>query len=64
MLPSANLSSSVIQVLTDERDAGEALAGALQVPPTAITEVPTPNAAADIRLVVGPGLPPTSPLAA
>jgi hypothetical protein len=55
--------SSQVQVLTTDRRAAEALATTLQVPSSAITEVPTPNAAADIRIVVGQDLrlpPPTS----
>ncbi|HEY0581024.1 MAG TPA: LCP family protein [Chloroflexota bacterium] len=54
--------SSLVQVLTTEHKAAEALATALQVPATAISDVPTPNAPADVRIVLGQDfrLPPTS----
>jgi hypothetical protein len=45
--------SSLVQVLTDERSAAEALATTLRVPATAISVVPTPDAEADIRIVLG-----------
>src|SRR5262249_30431354 len=45
--------SSLVQVLTADRKAAEALATTLRVPATAITDLPTPNALADIRIVVG-----------
>ena len=45
--------SSLVQVLTEDHRAAEALASTLQVPSLAITDVPTPNAVADVRLVVG-----------
>ncbi|MDQ3809529.1 MAG: LCP family protein [Chloroflexota bacterium] len=45
--------SSSVQVLTADRRAAEALASILRVPPTAISEAPTQNATADIRIVVG-----------
>jgi hypothetical protein len=46
--------SSLVQVLTtDDHRAAEAVASTLQVPSSAITDVPTPNAVADVRLVVG-----------
>ena len=45
--------SSFVQVLTEDHRAAEALASMLQVPTSAITDVPTPNASADVRLVVG-----------
>jgi len=45
--------SSLVQVLTSDRKAAEALATTLEVPVTAITETPTTNAVADIRIVVG-----------
>jgi len=45
--------SSLVQVLTADQRAGQALASALRVPETAIADVPTPNAGVDIRLVVG-----------
>jgi LCP family protein required for cell wall assembly len=45
--------SSLVQVLKTDRRAAEALATTLQVPDTAITDTPTPNAGADIRIVVG-----------
>lgn len=54
--------SSVLQVLTEDNGAAQALAAALRVPTTAISTVPTPNASADIRIVLGQDfrLPPTS----
>jgi polyisoprenyl-teichoic acid--peptidoglycan teichoic acid transferase len=45
--------SSLVEVLTADRRAAEALATTLKVPTTAITDTPTPNAVADIRIVVG-----------
>jgi len=45
--------SSLVQVLTADRKAAEALATTLRVPVSAITDLPTPNAVADVRLVVG-----------
>jgi hypothetical protein len=45
--------SSMVQVLTTDRREAEELATTLHVPPTAISDVPTPNAGADIRIVVG-----------
>jgi LCP family protein required for cell wall assembly len=45
--------SSQVQVLTEDRRSAEALATMLKVPPTAISDLPTPNAGADIRIVVG-----------
>jgi polyisoprenyl-teichoic acid--peptidoglycan teichoic acid transferase len=45
--------SSLVEVLTADRRAAEALASTLKVPITAITDTPTPNAVADIRIVVG-----------
>jgi hypothetical protein len=45
--------SSVIQVLTDDRRAGEALATTLRVSDTAISDVPTPSADVDVRIVIG-----------
>lgn len=45
--------SSLVQVLTSDRRAAEVLASTLKVPVTAISETPTPNAVADIRIVVG-----------
>lgn len=53
---------SLVQVLTTDHRAAEALANILQMPSTAITDVPTPNAGADIRIVVGQDfrIPPTS----
>jgi LCP family protein required for cell wall assembly len=45
--------SSVVQVLTADRRAAEALATTLRMPVTAISDLPTPNAVADIRIVVG-----------
>jgi LCP family protein required for cell wall assembly len=47
--------SSLVQVLTEPENhrAAEALASTLQVPTSAITDVPTADAPADVRLVVG-----------
>jgi LCP family protein required for cell wall assembly len=45
--------SSVVQVLTEDKGAAQALATTLRVPTTAISQLPTPNADADIRVVVG-----------
>src|SRR5205823_2156567 len=45
--------SSLLQVLTADRRAAEALATTLRMPTTSITDLPTPNAVADIRVVVG-----------
>ena len=45
--------SSLVQVLTADRKAAEALATTLKIPVTAITETPTSDAVADIRIVVG-----------
>jgi hypothetical protein len=45
--------SSLVQVLTADHRAAEALASILQVPSSAISDLPTPNAPADLRLVVG-----------
>jgi polyisoprenyl-teichoic acid--peptidoglycan teichoic acid transferase len=45
--------SSLVQVLTDDRRAAEALASMLKVPTSAITVVPTANAQVDIRIVIG-----------
>ena len=45
--------SSLVQVLTADRKAAEALANTLKMPVTAITDAPTTNAVADIRIVVG-----------
>jgi polyisoprenyl-teichoic acid--peptidoglycan teichoic acid transferase len=54
--------SSLVQVLSTDRRAAEALATTLQVPTTAISELPTPGAGADVRVVLGQDfrLPPTS----
>ena len=48
-----NAPSSVLEVLTNDQQASEALANALGVPPTAINAAPSPNAGVDIRLIVG-----------
>ena len=48
-----NAPSSVLEVLTNDQQASEALANALGVPPTAINDTPSPNAGVDIRLIVG-----------
>jgi polyisoprenyl-teichoic acid--peptidoglycan teichoic acid transferase len=45
--------SSLVQMLTQDRRAAEALATTLRVPITAISELPTPGAGADIRIVLG-----------
>jgi LCP family protein required for cell wall assembly len=45
--------SSLVQVLTQDKGAAQALATTLRVPTTAITALPTPDAAADIRIVLG-----------
>ncbi|MBV9174674.1 MAG: LCP family protein [Chloroflexi bacterium] len=45
--------SSSVVVLTDNTRAAQAVASTLKVPDTAISQVPTPNAAADIRIVIG-----------
>jgi LCP family protein required for cell wall assembly len=45
--------SSLVQVLTEDRRSAQALATMLKVPDTAISDLPTPNAGADIRIVVG-----------
>jgi polyisoprenyl-teichoic acid--peptidoglycan teichoic acid transferase len=54
--------SSLVQVLTEDKGAAQALATTLRMPTTAISQVPTPNAEADIRVVVGQDfrVPPTS----
>jgi polyisoprenyl-teichoic acid--peptidoglycan teichoic acid transferase len=54
--------SSLVQVLTEDTGAAQALASTLRMPTTAISRQPTPNADADIRVVVGQDfrLPPTS----
>jgi polyisoprenyl-teichoic acid--peptidoglycan teichoic acid transferase len=45
--------SSAVQVLTDNTEAAQAVASTLRVPETAISALPTPNAGADIRIVLG-----------
>jgi LCP family protein required for cell wall assembly len=45
--------SSVVQVLTEDKGAAQALASTLRFPTTAISALPTPNANADIRIVLG-----------
>jgi len=45
--------SSLVQILGADNGAARALASALSVPETAIGAEPTPNATADIRIVVG-----------
>jgi polyisoprenyl-teichoic acid--peptidoglycan teichoic acid transferase len=55
--------SSLVQVLTQDHRAAEALATTLRVPATSISDLPTPNANADIRIVLGRDFrlpPPTS----
>ena len=54
--------SSLVQVLTEDKGAAQALATTLRMPTTAISQLPTPNADADIRVVVGQDfrVPPTS----
>jgi polyisoprenyl-teichoic acid--peptidoglycan teichoic acid transferase len=48
--------SSLVQVLGADNGAARALATALSMPETAISAEPTPNATADIRIVVGQDL--------
>jgi hypothetical protein len=45
--------SSLVQVLTEDKGAAQALASTLRFPTTAISTLPTPNADADIRIVLG-----------
>ena len=46
--------SSLVQVLTNQDNgAAQALVDMLKIPSTAITDQPTPDAAADVRVVVG-----------
>ena len=45
--------SSVVEVLGEDKGAAQALVTSLQVPATAISAQPTPNAPADIRIVLG-----------
>jgi LCP family protein required for cell wall assembly len=45
--------SSQVQVLTDDNGAAAALATTLRVPSSAISTLPTPNATADIRILLG-----------
>jgi hypothetical protein len=54
--------SSLVQVLTEDKGAAQALASTLRFPMTAISALPTPNASADIRIVLGQDfrIPPTS----
>jgi LCP family protein required for cell wall assembly len=54
--------SSVVQVLTEDKGTAQAVATTLRVPVTAISALPTPNASADIRIVLGQDfrIPPTS----
>ena len=54
--------SSLVQVLTEDTGAAQALATTLRMPTTSISQLPTPNAGVDIRVVVGQDfrLPPTS----
>jgi polyisoprenyl-teichoic acid--peptidoglycan teichoic acid transferase len=58
----SDYASSVVEVLTQDHNAAEALATTLRMPSTAITDQPTPNADADIRIVVGDDfrVPPTT----
>ncbi|MDQ6672720.1 MAG: LCP family protein [Chloroflexota bacterium] len=49
----SDYSSSVVQVLGPDKGAAQALATSLRVPSTAISALPTPNATADIRIVLG-----------
>jgi hypothetical protein len=58
----ADARSSQVQVLADDHGAALALATALRVPQTAISDLRTPNASADVRIVIGQDfrLPPTS----
>src|SRR5229473_1650623 len=54
--------SSVVQVLTEDKGAAQALASILRFPTTSISTLPTPNATADVRIVLGQDfrIPPTS----
>ncbi len=56
--------SSMVQVLTEDKGEGaaQAVASTLRFPTTAISALPTPNASADIRIVLGQDfrIPPTS----
>jgi LCP family protein required for cell wall assembly len=45
--------SSLVQVLGQDNGAAQALIDILRMPPTAISTEPTPNATADVRVVVG-----------
>lgn len=58
----SDYASSSVQVLTDNDEAAQAVASTLRFPDTAISNLPTPNAAADIRIVLGQDfrLPPPS----
>jgi hypothetical protein len=42
-----------VEVLNEDRGAAQALATTLKVPTTAISIQPTPNADADVRIVLG-----------
>jgi polyisoprenyl-teichoic acid--peptidoglycan teichoic acid transferase len=45
--------SSMVEVLTQDHGAAQALVTTLRMPATAITALPTPNAEADVRFVIG-----------
>jgi LCP family protein required for cell wall assembly len=45
--------SSLVQVLTEDKGAAQALVSTLRISPEAISALPTPNATADVRIVVG-----------
>ena len=45
--------SSVVQVLSEDKGAAQALVTTLRFPATAISTLPTPNAGADVRIVLG-----------
>jgi LCP family protein required for cell wall assembly len=49
----ADAGSSQVQVLAEDHGAALALAQVLRVPQTAISDLPTPNAGADVRIVIG-----------
>jgi LCP family protein required for cell wall assembly len=45
--------SSLVQVLTEDKGAAQALVATLRFPNNAISTLPTPNAGADVRIVLG-----------
>jgi LCP family protein required for cell wall assembly len=58
----ADAGSSQVQILGDDHGAGAAVATALRFPQTSVSQLPTPDAGADVRIVIGQDfrLPPTS----